>query len=529
MYRKIGTLLLVLVFVLSMLTSVPVLGSSVATADDVVSVPLDNLTTTADASELAKQNYARHDISKTKNHFMVKGDGVTDTTGLTKLDETPADVVLAGVTADGLASIRKSIPGFEAPDFASMGTIDVIGGSAPIVSELHAKGIPVVGETLTASYTYVDADDEGVSKIYWYVSDKENGEYERILDGYGKYYTVPDDYQGKYLRFEVVPYDVTYNYNEAVVSEPILIEKTDNAFLADLKVNGKTVNGFSANKANYMITANAVPEVTALPAATGATVEITKNSNTLPVKFTITVTAIDGKTTKAYVLEVSSAATETPKPTPPSVSTTPSYNSGGSVGVGFVSIGSSSQQTTEKPVVISKFTDIIGHWAQADINEMAEKGIVSGVSKTTFEPERSITRAEFAAMMTRALNLTSANSDTVFVDVRTDAWYAKEVAAAAAVGLIVGYDGYFRPDDMITREEMAVVIMKVYDYLGKAPSTGKIEQFADKESISTWAYDYVDQAVSSNLISGMTFETFAPSENATRAQVTSLIKRLLNN
>ena len=159
---------------------------------------------------------------------------------------------------------------------------------------------------------------------------------------------------------------------------------------------------------------------------------------------------------------------------------------------------------------------------------MADKGIVSGVSDTTFEPDRSITRAEFAALMARALKLTAANDDAVFTDVSRDAWYKEAVSAAAAAGLIVGYDGQFRPNDTITREEMAVVIMKAYQFLGKAPLKGKLSQFADKDVISAWAVDYVDGAVSSGLISGMTSDTFAPAENATRAQVASLIKRLLN-
>jgi len=175
-----------------------------------------------------------------------------------------------------------------------------------------------------------------------------------------------------------------------------------------------------------------------------------------------------------------------------------------------------------------KFTDIIGHWAEKDINDMATKGIVSGVTATTFEPDRSITRAEFAALMARALKLSAGNTESVFADVANDAWYAKEVSAAAAAGLIVGYDGNFRPNDTITREEMAVVIMKAYAFLGKTASSGQIDKFADKDTISDWAVNYVDQAVSTGMISGMSADTFAPKENATRAQVTSLIKRLLS-
>ena len=159
---------------------------------------------------------------------------------------------------------------------------------------------------------------------------------------------------------------------------------------------------------------------------------------------------------------------------------------------------------------------------------MADRGIVSGVTETTFEPDREITRAEIAALMTRALKLTSTNTDLVFTDVDSSSWYAKEVAAAAAAGLMTGYDGQFRPEDNITREELAVVVMKAYTLLGKSLSTGKLEQFADRNEISDWAKTAVDQAVSVGIINGITSDTFAPTDNATRAQAASLIKRILN-
>ncbi len=229
----------------------------------------------------------------------------------------------------------------------------------------------------------------------------------------------------------------------------------------------------------------------------------------------------------AYDWRASSTTPSTTPTTKPSV--TPNQPIGGQpISPGIAGPIGGSDSSSTKPATKSEFTDIIGHWAENDIKQMADKGIVSGVTATTFEPDRSITRAEFAALITRALRLSSANDNAIFTDVASDDWYADEVAAAAAAGLIVGYDGKFRPNDTITREEMAVVIMKAYKFLGKSPLTGKIDQFADKDSISAWAVDYVDQAVSSGLISGMTANTFAPGENATRAQVASLIKRLLD-
>ena len=176
----------------------------------------------------------------------------------------------------------------------------------------------------------------------------------------------------------------------------------------------------------------------------------------------------------------------------------------------------------------TKFIDIIGHWAKDDIENLYAKGIVTGVTEITFEPDRSVTRAEFATLITKALNLTSDVSQG-FEDVRIGEWHYSFVNAAANAGLIVGYDGYFRPDDYITREEMAVIIAKAFAYRGKTAGSGGIEKFTDKGEISDWAYSYVDSVTTAGLISGMTPTTFVAGANTTRAQSASVIRRLLDN
>lgn len=182
-----------------------------------------------------------------------------------------------------------------------------------------------------------------------------------------------------------------------------------------------------------------------------------------------------------------------------------------------------------KPAVTptNPFVDTVSHWAKDDILTMYQKGIVAGVTATTFEPDREITRAEFAALMVRALKIT-VPGELNFTDVGQDEWYAESVRIAAYAGLVKGYDGKFRPEDTITREEMAVVIAKGYDLLGHTSEKGAIEQFTDCDKISDWAWDSVDIAATAGIISGMDDGRFAPSENATRAQAASLLKRLLS-
>ena len=200
--------------------------------------------------------------------------------------------------------------------------------------------------------------------------------------------------------------------------------------------------------------------------------------------------------------------------------------SGGSYSTGSGSPGSGSLLLGETEPVV-KFTDIAGHWAQNDIEVMFRRGIVSGVTETTFEPDRSITRAEFATLVTKALQL-SGSVSAGFMDVNEYEWYAPYVNAAASVGLIVGSDGYFRPDELITREEMAVIAVKALAFVGKTTGSGEIDKFADKDTISEWAKPFVDQAASIGLIMGVTPDTFDGRSYTTRAQAVSVIKRLLD-
>ncbi len=179
---------------------------------------------------------------------------------------------------------------------------------------------------------------------------------------------------------------------------------------------------------------------------------------------------------------------------------------------------------TTNPSISNPFTDMVNHWAAADVLAMNKAGIVSGVSDTLFDPDRNITRAEFAAIIARALKLSDKKAD--YKDV-SDEWFAPYVGACADAGIITGYDGYFRPNDNITRQEMAVIIVNAYSYLGKADANGGIDNFSDKAAIADWAKAAVDTASSVGLISGMGDGTFSPEANATRAQAVSIVKRLL--
>jgi CSLREA domain-containing protein len=175
------------------------------------------------------------------------------------------------------------------------------------------------------------------------------------------------------------------------------------------------------------------------------------------------------------------------------------------------------------------FDDIRNHWAKNDIELLATKQLISGVSDEQFTPNRTITRAEFAAMLVRALGI-SAKDETAFSDIHSSQWYAHAVGTAKTYGLISGYeDGTFRPDEFISRQEIAVMMQNAIEFATKekAAQAEQASIFDDQQEIADWAQSAVSNLVQQNIIYGKTAETFAPKQNATRAEAAVMLKRTL--
>ncbi len=177
-----------------------------------------------------------------------------------------------------------------------------------------------------------------------------------------------------------------------------------------------------------------------------------------------------------------------------------------------------------------KFTDLNGHWAAAEVGAAVKLGIASGMSPTRFAPDQNITRAQFATLLTRAIGLkNTASIQSRFNDVTADAWYFDAVNSAAEAGLVSGYSPTtFGPNDLITREQMAIMIRNALSYKNKQvnSSTLVLDKFTDRGQISSWALPGVITAVDQGIITGRSANTIAPRQNATRAEGTAMILRM---
>lgn len=178
----------------------------------------------------------------------------------------------------------------------------------------------------------------------------------------------------------------------------------------------------------------------------------------------------------------------------------------------------------------SKFKDIKGHWAESNIEYLYSKKIVDGTGETTFEPDRNITRAEFVKLLVSLLgevDLSTANHDK-FKDVEKDKWYADYVNWAAENGIVSGVgNGNFKPNDLITREQMAVMALNFTKAMKiELQNNETYKEFKDSSQISNWAKDAVDTMQVTGIIKGKPDGTFAPKGKATRAEASTIIYNL---
>ncbi len=173
------------------------------------------------------------------------------------------------------------------------------------------------------------------------------------------------------------------------------------------------------------------------------------------------------------------------------------------------------------------FADASGKWYAAAADEMASRCVIFGRSNGKFDGEANVTRAEFAAMIVRALGLPE-TGDSNFSDVSSTAWCAGAIGAASEYGIIYGYtDGSFRPNQNITRQEAMAILQRAAKVAEFAGSTGSLSAFSDAGSVGAWAKEAVAFNVGSGLVVGKSNGTLAPLSEITRAETAVTILRLL--
>jgi len=181
-----------------------------------------------------------------------------------------------------------------------------------------------------------------------------------------------------------------------------------------------------------------------------------------------------------------------------------------------------------------EFGDIKNHWGEKDIIKSAGNFLVKGYPDGSYKPEGILTRAEFTAMLFRALYHRFAEEvaqTKVYSDVTNDDWFSTYIRNADIMGLTGFITGdEFKPDREITREEMAYMIAKALDYAEiyyPVPATPPAIKYSDKDEINERYGQSVEICTNMKLLQGSE-GYFKPKDGLTRAEAATVLNRLMN-
>lgn len=173
-------------------------------------------------------------------------------------------------------------------------------------------------------------------------------------------------------------------------------------------------------------------------------------------------------------------------------------------------------------------------WGYHAVTFLSGKYIITGKTAQTFAPEQSITRAEFSVLLSRLLQLEQSeeNENNVekgepfpFTDVHGSDWFFESIKLASKAGLIKGRSpNAFKPNDMVSREEMAILMIRAQQFITGTKPEGTDESerifnnYTDQNQVSAWAKPYVSTSIQLGLMKGRADHCFSPAGHATRAE-----------
>jgi hypothetical protein len=179
------------------------------------------------------------------------------------------------------------------------------------------------------------------------------------------------------------------------------------------------------------------------------------------------------------------------------------------------------------------FADIAGHAHQPAVEALASQGILGGKGENQFSPDAAMTRAEFAAVVTRGLGLPAKPTVSVFADVPASAWFAQAVATAYSYQLVSGVSAAsFNPNGEVTRQEAAVIITRAAKLCGMDTSVETVTvrdtlaQFGDYRTSAEWARPALTFCYRAGILDESALD-IRPLVPATRAEIAEMLYQLL--
>ena len=178
----------------------------------------------------------------------------------------------------------------------------------------------------------------------------------------------------------------------------------------------------------------------------------------------------------------------------------------------------------------SNFADTQGHWAKSSIDFTVARELFQGTSATTFDPAGTMTRSMLVTVLHRLEDTPAVSQSVTFADVERNSWYTAAVAWANANGIVQGTGTGFQPNGPIPREQLATILYRYVGTLGRSTAgRGTLATFSDQGKVSSWAKEAMEWAVGQGLINGKSGGLLDPGGNASRAEVSAILERLIRS
>ena len=459
------------------------------------SVTLSVIASISDDGELSYQWYSSGEESSDEGKLIEGATSETYIPPTTDVGKTYYFVVITNnndsVTGETIAKITSTVVAV---------TVNApVDAKVPFISEQPEGKSVSVGGNVTLSVTAISIDN-GILSYQWYsnITASISGA-EEILDADEATYTPSIDTVGTYYYYVVVTNtntDATGEKTASVISNVAAVIVSERG----------SYTGGGSGTASFTVTfeSNGGSVIAKQTVVSGA--KAIKPANPTKDGYLFAGWFTDKELTKEY-----------------------SFDATVSTNLTLYAKWEESEPEAEPEIWQNPFTDVkTGDWFYDHIRYMCANGLMNGTGPTLFSPKSSVTRGMLVTVLHRLDGEEEMENNTSFADVKAGMYYSKAVAWAEANEIVNGYpDNTFRPDQPVSRQEIATILLRYAKYIDKGPEEklSAVFDFADAAIIADWALEGVAFCAEKGIVEGRPDKTFDPTANATRAEFATMIHR----
>ncbi len=170
-----------------------------------------------------------------------------------------------------------------------------------------------------------------------------------------------------------------------------------------------------------------------------------------------------------------------------------------------------------------------GYWAEPYIDALSSRGLIAGYDDNTFRPDQPVTRSQIARIVSETFDLTTDKESLEFSDVEADYWARESIGETVLGGFMTGFpDDTFKPNDPVTRTQTFVTLVTGLNIEAPTNIQATLDRYADANDIPDWANEQIAAATASNfVVNNPNVANLNPNEPTTRAELSAIIYQAL--